>query len=367
MTEIQLEFDANPSSIHSAGIRAARELEMARIHLGARLGCDPDQVTFTGGATEANNLAIKGAVWSADPGDKHLIVSAIEHPSVLKVAKWLAKTGQARLTILPVDQNALVRCEDLEAAIEPATILVSIMHANNEVGVVQPIAEFARICRENGVLFHTDASQSFLKTPIDMDAWGIDLLTVSGHKVHGPKGVGALAMKKGVCVTPLLHGGDHESGLRSGTPNVAAIAGFGVAVSRFTDGELRRIATLREQLVRGLHEAFPNIRKHGWGAAQVPTIVNVGIAGWTGKDLAKALDQKGLLVSASSACHATLLTPSHVLKAMGQTDHEADEALRISLGRFTTSENIATLLRVIIEVTTMDRNQIPSRAKDVSR
>jgi len=324
---------------------------MARERLASRLACQPDEIVFTGGATEANNLAIKGAVWGKGAGELHLVVSSIEHPSVMEVAAWLEQTGQVRLTVLPVDPNGWVEPSELDRAIRPDTVLVSVMHANNELGTLQSLPELIGVCHDRGVLFHSDASQSFLKVPIDVGALGIDLLTVSAHKVHGPKGVGALFVRSGVELAPLMHGGEHESGLRSGTLNVAAIAGFGVAVSGYASEEGSRIRRLRDELLLGLRAAFPDLREHGAGAERVPTVVNFAVPGWSGKELAKALDKKGILVSASSACHANHLEPSHVLRAIGLTDEEADEAIRVSLGRFSTEEDVGRLLAALQEIT----------------
>ena len=365
MMEIQAQFDANPSSVHSAGIRASREVEMARERLASRLGCEPDEIVFTGGATEANNLALKGLVWASESSNPHVVISAIEHPSILEVATWLKNTGQARLTILPVDPNGQVSPGELEDAIDSETVLVSVMHANNELGVLQVLPDLIRICRDRGVLFHTDASQSFLKVPIDVGALGIDLLTVSGHKIHGPKGVGMLYVRSGVNLSPLLHGGDHESGLRSGTLNVAAIAGFGVAVVRYSRDDLARIEQLRDALLQGLRDSFPELREHGNRVDRVPTVVNFALPGRSGKELAKALDRKGILVSASSACHSARLLPSHVLKAIGLTDEEADEAIRVSLGRFTTAEDVVCLVSALQEITAADSGSDIGRKNEV--
>lgn len=350
MADVQGRFGANPSSVHKAGLRAAREVELARMRLAARLNCPPEALTFTGCATEANNLALKGVLWASPPDRRHLIVSAIEHPSVLGVARWLEQTGQARLTVLPVNADGRVTPEVLARALAPDTVLVSVMHANNEVGTIQPLAALGQLCRDHGVLLHTDACQSFLKVPIDLAALPVDLLSINAHKVHGPKGVGALYIRPGVTLTPMLHGGGHENGLRAGTLNVPGIAGFGEAVERFTAHELDRIAELRAHLLGRLARDLPQHRRNSPDADALCNIVNVDIPGHTGKTLFQALDRRGIRVSSSSACHSTKLTPSPVLLAMGLDAPTADRALRISLGRFNTVDEVDALMDALVDI-----------------
>jgi cysteine desulfurase len=350
MVDVQGRFGANPASVHKAGLRAAREVELARMRIAARLGCPPETLTFTGCATEANNLALKGALWASPPDRRHLIVSAIEHPSVLGVARWLEQTGQARLTVLPVNAEGRVLPEVLDRALAPDTALVSVMHANNEVGTIQPLAALGQLCRERGVLLHTDACQSFLKVPIDLATMPVDLLSINAHKVHGPKGVGALYIRPGVTLTPLLHGGGHENGLRAGTLNVPGIAGFGQAVERFTADELARIVRLRVHLLGRLVRQLPQHRRNSPDTDALCNIVNVDIPGHNGKTLFQALDRRGIRVSSSSACHSTKLTPSPVLLAMGLDAPTADRALRISLGRLNTIDEVDALMDALVEI-----------------
>lgn len=347
MIDVQRRLGANPSSVHKAGLRAAREVEGARIRIAERIGCAPERITFTSCATEANNLAIKGAIWSPERRGAHLVISSVEHPSVHEVATWLERTGQASVTRLPVDAAGRVRPADVEAALRPDTALVSVLHVNNEVGTVQPIAAIGALCRARGVLFHTDACQSFLKVPIDLAALPVDVLTLNAHKVHGPKGVGAMYIREGVALEPLLHGGGHERGQRSGTLNVAGIAGFGEAVARWPEGEDARVAALRARAVEGLRALRADLRLNSPAEGAVPQILNVAFPGRSGKALFQDLDRRGIQVSASSACHSTKLTPSHVLLAMGQDPATADEALRISFGRFTTDTDVDTLLAAL--------------------
>ena len=344
MMDVQGRVCANSASVHRPGLRAAREVERARIRIAERLGCAPDRITFMSCATEANNFALKGAIWSPSRRGRHLVISAVEHPSVHEVASWLQSTGQATVTWVPVDKEGRVAPADVAGAIQPDTALVSVMHVNNEVGTIQPIAEIGALCRSRGVLFHTDACQSFLKVPIDLGALQVDLLTLNAHKVHGPKGVGAIYIRDGVTLAPLLHGGGHEQNVRSGTLNVAGIAGFGEAVVRYGLDESDRIGALRDGLVREILRRFDGARINSPATGAVCNIVNLAFPGHSGKQLFMDLDRSGVQVSASSACHSTKLTPSHVLLAMGFDDLAADEALRVSLGRFTTQTELDALL-----------------------
>ena len=344
MAHVHTHQGANPSSIHSAGVDAMKQVELARMCIAVALGGGPEELIFTGSATEANNHAIKGVVWAAEGDKKHVIVSSVEHPSVLEVARWLASSGQIELTVLPVDPTGLVQAAEVARALRPHTVLVSVMHVNNETGAAQPIEAIARICAEHGTVFHVDATQGFMKLPLHARRQGIDLITVNAHKIHGPKGVGALLCRKGTALAPILHGGGHEMGHRSGTLNVAGIVGFGEAVARYEKTEQTRLATLRSRLIAGLEEFCPNLRIHGPRVGGSGTILNLGIPGYQGKWLATQLDRHGFMVSASSACHATKLTPSHVMIAMGLTEAEADEALRVSFGRFTQTQHIDQLL-----------------------
>ncbi len=352
MLDVQRTLGANPSSVHKAGLRAAREVERARIRIAERIGCAPECILFTSCATEANNQVLKGVFGPGGRPGAHLVLSSVEHPSVHEVATFLEQTGQARVTRIPVDSAGRVGLADLAAALQPDTALVSIMHANNEVGTLQPVAAIGALCRERGVLFHTDACQSFLKVPIDLKALPIDFLTLNAHKVHGPKGVGALYARAGVTLAPLLHGGGHERNLRSGTLNVAGIAGFGEAVARYPDTENARIAGLRTYLLHALHTAFPDLRENSPSTDCIGNIVNVSFPGRSGKWLFQELDRRNIQVSASSACHSTKLTPSHVLLAMGQDPQTADEALRISLGRFNTPSDITALCDALVALLT---------------
>jgi len=344
MAQVQAEDSANPSSIHRAGIRAMKRVEQARIRIAMALGGGPEELIFTSSATEANNHAIKGVVWASKQRSKHVIISTIEHASVLNVARWLASIGAIKLTLVPCDADGHVRAADVAAALRPDTVLVSVMHVNNETGAAQPIEAIAACCADHPAVLHVDATQGFMKLPIHARRHGIDLITVNAHKIHGPKGVGALLRRKGTPLAPIIHGGGHELGLRSGTLNVAGIAGFGEAVARYDRSEAARLAALRQQLIAGIERFAPGLRIHGPRTGGSGTILNIALPGASGKWLSNQLDQRGFMVSASSACHATRLTPSHVMLAMGLSPEQADEALRLSFGRFTTKAQLDLLL-----------------------
>jgi cysteine desulfurase len=342
---------ANPSSVHGPGVRATREVERARVRIADALGAAPEEILFTSGASEANNWAVKGLFLKpATRVIPRILVSAVEHPSVLEPARWLHDAGFARLTILPVDEEGRVRLGDLAETLDTDCALVSVQHANNETGAVQPIADIGRLCRAAGALLHVDATQGFQKIPLDLSACPIDLLTASGHKLHGPKGVGLLYVREGVALPPLLHGGGHERGLRGGTLNAPAIAGFGEAVARYTPTEAARVAERQARFEAGLRARFPSVRIHAANGPRIPSITNFAIPGRPGKATFLELDRRGIAVSASSACHSTALTPSHVLKAMGQSDEAANEALRVSFGRTTTEDDVDAILAALTAI-----------------
>lgn len=345
MAEVGRQRSANPASIHRDGLRAAREVEAARLTLGEGLGVDPSALIFTSGATEANNLAIKGVLWASPPTRRRLLVSAVEHPSVLEPARWLAEVGAAELALLPVDREGRVRQEALAALLDPRVALVSVQAVNNETGVVQPIAALAATCRAAGAPLHVDATQALCKLP--PRAFTADLITVNAHKIHGPKGVGALYAAPGLPLCPLLHGGGHEGGLRAGTLNTAGVVGFAEAVARYPEAEGARLFRLRCTLLQALRARWPSLRLNGSEPDSAGSILNVAWPGTPGKALFQALDRRGIRCSASSACHATKLTPSPVLLAMGQSPEQADEALRLSFGRFTTEADLEALLAAL--------------------
>jgi cysteine desulfurase len=335
----------NASSLHTYGTEAKEALENARVTLSGYIGAQPDELVFTSGGTESNNLALKGIAFANRQRGNHLIVSSIEHDCILNTCKWLEEQG-FYITCLPVDDQGMVDLEFLEKAIHPKTILVSVMHANNEIGTIQPIDLIGGICRRREVYFHCDACQSFGKIPLNVNTSHIDLLTVNSHKICGPKGVGALYVKKGTRITPLFHGGGQEAGLRSTTENIPAIKGFEKAASLcFEDigQEGRRLSALRDQLASWLVENYENVYFNGHEKNRLPGYLNFSFHGLEGETirLLLLLDELGIAVSAGSACsshHGG--SASHVLQAIGLNPLEARGGIRVSMGRFTTEKDI---------------------------
>jgi cysteine desulfurase NifS len=350
-----MECYGNPSSIYSAGKEAHSTIEAARKSLALLMNCTPRRIIFTSGGSEGNNFVFKGialAHLNERTGCKnHIITSSIEHPSILNTCQWLEKNG-FDVTYLPVDANGIVSPKDLDAAIHEKTCLVSIMAANNETGSIQPIPELARISRAKGVLFHTDAVQALGKIPVDVQAWGIDFLTLSGHKFHGPKGVGAVYIRKGLEISPLIHGGKQEGGLRGGTENTLGIIGMGAAASlAFRQLEdMSRVRKMRDMLYNGIVRIRPDASLIGHPDLRLPNTLNVVLPGIRGESLVLALDFKGVYFSSGSACKSGSPKPSHVLLAMGLSEEDAHCALRFSLGTNTSEDQINTVLNLLEEV-----------------
>ncbi len=350
------EHFGNPSSMHAYGREAKEAIGRAREKIGSYIGAMPEEVIFTSGGTESNNFALKGVAFANRSKGMHIIVSSIEHDCVMNSAKWLESEGFS-VTYLPVDNEGLVDPKVLESAIRKDTVLVSIMHANNEVGTIEPIEEIGRICRKHGVYFHTDACQSFGKVPIDVKKQNIDLMTINAHKIYGPKGVGALFIRRGVDIIPWQHGGGHEFGMRSSTENVAGIVGFAKAVelcyAEF-DSETKRLTRLRDRIIDKVTEEIPNAYLNGHRTERLPNNVNFGFHGLEGEaiKIMLELDEQGIAVSTGSACSSNqgAATPSHVLVAMGLNVIEARGALRITLGRFNTDEEVDHFVEVLPKV-----------------
>ena len=341
------EHYGNPSSHHWASAPARQALETARSQVAALLGCSPGEIVFTSGGTEANNHAIKGAFFALRHKGNHLVTSQVEHPAVLQPCRFLEGLG-AKVTCLPVDNTGMVDPDDVRQAITPRTILVSVMHANNEVGTIQPIAEVARITREHGVLFHTDAAQSVGKIPARVDELGVDLLSVAGHKLYAPKGVGALYIRQGVVLEPLMHGAGHEAGRRAGTENVLLDVALGAACKlAAAELEARRavLTELRDYLHDGLQRLFgAGLHLNGHPVERLPNTLNVSFAGHTGSEVLEMLD--GVAASTGSACHSGRRELSPVLKAMGVPEGVGLGAVRFSLGRTTTQEELDLVLEL---------------------
>ncbi len=329
----------NPSSGHWAGQPAYAALEAARGKVAALLGCSTDEVVFTSGGSEANNLAIKGAFFAARGGGNHVITSRIEHPATLEPCRFLERLG-AEVTYLPVDGAGRVDPDDVRRAITDRTVLVTIMHANNEVGTLQPIREIAAVAREHGVLMHTDAAQSVGKVPTRVDDLGVDLLSVAGHKLYAPKGVGALYVRRGVVLEPLIHGAGHECGRRAGTESAFLATGLGAACALAgSDGRSDGIRALRDRFRSELTAAFGDgVVLNGHPVERLPNTLNVSFIGRIGADILARLD--GVAASTGSACHAGRVGPSPVLAAMGVPTDVAMGAIRFSLGRTTTADEI---------------------------
>jgi cysteine desulfurase len=339
----------NPSSVHAFGQKAKTLLDGARSSVAALIGGDASEVVFTSGGTEADNLAVRGIAEGLEQSARrHLVASAIEHEAVLNTVKALARRGWTA-TLVPAGPDGVVSPDAVRAAMTPATALVSIMHANNETGVIQPIAELAAIAREHGARFHTDAVQSAGKIPVDVRALGADLVSVSAHKFYGPKGTGALWIRRGTRLGSLLAGGRQERNRRAGTENVPAIVGFGIAADRAIDkmaAEAIRQAALRDLLESSVVTAVPGCVVNGTGP-RVPNTTNISFDGVEAESLLIALDLEGIAVSTGSACSSGTLEPSHVLRAMGLPPHRAESSIRFSLGQSTTTNDIERVAAVL--------------------
>jgi cysteine desulfurase NifS len=341
----------NPSSIHSRGKDAREAVERARRQVAGLINARPRRVVFTGGGSEADNLALKGTAFGSGQKGSHIITTGIEHPAVLSTCKFLEEIGY-RITYLDVDEHGRVDPRALREAITGRTILVSIMMANNEVGTILPIKELSAIARETGVLFHTDAVQAVGKIEVDVEELGVDMLSVSGHKMHGPKGIGALYVRKGVELAPLVHGGKQEHGLRAGTENVPAIVGLGKAAElavyavRHSGG----MVALRDRLEKGIVELIPDAKLNGHPERRLPNTVNMFLPGIRGESIVIALDQHGISLSSGSACKSGSPEPTHVLLAMGRSEEEAHSSVRFSLSRDISEEDIEETLAALEQV-----------------
>ena len=337
----------NPNSLHSWGREAKLALDEARASVAKLIGADAKEILFTGGGSEADNLAIKGTAFALKDKGKHLITSAIEHHAVLDSFKWLAKNGY-EITVLPVDSFGMVQPETLEKAIRKDTILVSIMYANNEVGTIQPIRELGEICRRHGVLFHSDAVQITGHLAVDVKELPVDMLTLAAHKMYGPKGVGALYVRKGIKLAPVIHGGGQEFGLRSGTENTAGIVGFGaaarMAMQRLASGEVEKEIFLRDKLLDGIIARIPDVQITGHRTQRLPFHASICVNYVEGEGMLLRLDYAGIGVSSGSACTSGSLEPSYVLLAMGLTHEVAHGSVRMSLGKDTTEADVDYVL-----------------------
>jgi cysteine desulfurase len=339
----------NPSSIYSYGQEAKDAVERARSKVATLIGAKSDEIVFTGSGTEADNFAIKGVAWSRQARGNHIITSSIEHHAVLETCKFLEKQGFS-ITHLPVDGYGIVDPNDVRKAITKKTILISVMHANNECGTIEPIAEMGKIAKEAEIYFHTDAVQTVGHVPLDVNKLKVDLLSISAHKLCGPKGVGALYIRKGTRISSFMHGGSQERGRRASTENVPGIVGCGKAseiAQQEMPEEAQRLTALRDRLIKGVLEGIEYTQLNGHPVKRLPNNVNVSINYVEGESILLNLDMEGVCASTGSACSSEELAPSHVLMAMGLPHLQAHSSLRFSLGKWTTEEEIDKVLDIL--------------------
>lgn len=340
---------ANASSVHSLGQEAKQALEKSRKTIAGAIGANTREIIFTSGGTESNNLALKGLFFSNYPKKNHIITTKIEHDCILNTCKWLEKQG-AKITYLGVDKDGFVDSKELENSINEKTIVVSIIHANNEIGTIQDIETLGKICRKKGVLFHTDACQSFTKVPLDVKKQSIDLVTMNSHKIHGPKGVGALYIKEGIEITPLLHGGGHENKLRSGTENVSGVVGFAKAVEIADKKDIQKMFELRNFFIDELLK-ISNVKFNGSKEEKrLCNNINVSFNNIEGEAIGGYLENEGIYSSTGSACASHSLESSHVLKSIGLSPVQINSSIRFSISKYTTKEDVNYVLEKLQKI-----------------
>ena len=351
----------NASTLYSLGREGKKAIESAREEVASIIGAETKEIIFTSGGTESDNIAILGTAYKLKKKGNHIITSDIEHPAVDETCKYLEKNGFT-ITYLPVYEEGIVKVKDLEDAITDKTILITIMHANNEIGTIQPIAEIGKIARENNIYFHTDAVQTVGKIPVNVNDLNVDMLSLSAHKLYGPKGVGALYLKQGVRIEPIMHGGGHEKGIRPGTENVPGIVGLSKACSIAKENlqrDAQRLISLRDMLIDGVLSEIEESYLNGHRTKRLPNNANFRFTGIEGESLILHLDGKGIATSTGSACSSTKLEPSHVLMAIGLKEVEAHGSLRISLGYENTEEDINYTISAIKEIVEKLRKMSP--------
>ena len=351
----------NASSIHGFGKEAKVALEESREKVAKLINASPSEIYFTSGGTESDNLAIKGAAFANRKKGKHIITSKIEHHAILESCKFLEKEG-FEVTYLPVDGGGLIDPDDLKKAMRKDTILVSLMYANNEVGTIEPLEELCKITKENGVYFHTDAVQAMGKVPVDVQKLNVDMLSISAHKIYGPKGVGAIYVRKGTRITPWSHGGSHERSRRAGTENVPGIVGLVKAIEiayRDMEEQSRYLRNLSESFYKKLTQAIPDVFLNGDLERRIPNTLNLSFKAVEGESIILSLDLKGVAVSTGSACASGALEPSHVLSAMGIAPEIAQAAIRFSFGRENTMEDVEYLVEILPEIVSRLRSMSP--------
>jgi len=355
-------YYGNPSSLHEYAREAEQLLDNARKDVALVLGAKPDEIVFTGGGSESDNMALRGAVAANKKKGKHVITSAVEHHAILYTLQAMEREGLIDLTILPVDEYAMVSAESVANALRDDTVLVSIMFANNEVGTINPIAEIGKVCRDKGVLFHTDAVQATGHVPIDVVKMNIDMLSVSAHKFHGPKGVGVLYIRKGVRIPSLIIGGGQEKKRRAGTENVPGIVGLATALKIANEHMAEnadKVGALRDKLMKGIAETIPDVKLNGHQTKRLPNNVNYSIRYIEGESILLMLDINGIAASSGSACTSGSLDPSHVLLAMGLPHEIAHGSLRMTLSEFTTEEEIDYVLDLLPQIVQRLRDMSP--------
>ncbi|MCL7414277.1 MAG: cysteine desulfurase NifS [ANME-2 cluster archaeon] len=360
------EYYGNASSLHSFGQEAAEALNRSRQHVADLIGAQPEEVIFSSGGTESDNLALKGIAYLKKNKGKHIITSVIEHPAILNTCKNLQENG-FKVTYLPVDDQGLIDPGDVEDALSNDTILLSVMHANNEIGTIQPIEDISRLAHDNCVLMHTDAVQSVGKIPVNVDDLGVDMLSLSAHKIHGPKGVGALYVRKGTRLESLIHGGGHERGKRSGTENIPGIVGLARAAElagQRLENDAGHMTALRDDAIEKILHSIPESYLNGHPTQRLPNNVHFRFSYVEGESLLMMLNMKGVAVSTGSACSSKSLEPSHVLTALGIPPEQIHGSLRISLGRENTMEEVDYVVENLVEIVKKLRAMSPITPKN---
>ncbi len=356
------DFYGNPSSLHEYAREAGKLVDEAREKVANVIGAKPDEIVFTGGGSESDNMVLRGAAAAKQKKGKHIITSAVEHHAVLYALQAMEREGIAELTILPVDEYGLVTADQVKQAIREDTVLVSIMFANNEVGTIMPIAEIGEVCHEAGVWFHTDAVQATGHVPIDVNKMHIDMLSMSAHKFHGPKGVGALYIRKGIRIPSLIIGGGQEKRRRAGTENVPGIVGMGTAIEIAAENmeeNAKHIGDLRDKLIRAIPGLIPDVKLNGHPTKRLPNNVNFSIRYIEGESILLMLDINGIAASSGSACTSGSLDPSHVLIAMGLPHEIAHGSLRLTMSEFTTEQEIDYVLDILPQIVQRLRDMSP--------
>ena len=346
------EIPGNASAVYGDGRDARKAVERARKQTAEAIGAEPREIIFTAGGSESDNLAIKGTAFAMKEQGRHIITTAIEHPAVLNTCRWLEKQG-FEVSYIPPDTAGRIDPEDVRRSIRRDTILISVMAANNEIGTIEPVAEIGAIAREHGILFHTDAVQAVGSIPVNVRAWNADLLSLSAHKFYGPKGIGAMYLRRGTRLDPLIHGGEQERGLRAGTENVPGIVGLGQAIKDAIDclaENAERVRTLRDRLMYGIREAIPDVKVNGSEENRLPNNCSLSFDRIDGEALLLRMDLAGIAASSGSACTAGSQEISHVLKAIGLTEQEAKGSLRLTTGTGNTEAEIDETVTVIHEI-----------------